>query len=504
VATKLFLRSTQNNALGATYFDMVVAAGSVTATGVVNSAASGTEIQWTQTAGGAVLQFVSGRVPAGGFTLTSTDISIWAAESNALANAGGRYRVFKRSAAGVETELGGGPFNDGVEFGTSAAEMLWVGNVTDTAFAEDDRILLKLYITNIGTMGASRTCTLTYNGADAATGDSFFNIAETVSFKAEAVTGSAGTATESEAAQAPSGKAVAAVGLATSPATGLALSGKAIAALGVGTSSGAGLALAGVHVRAAGVSNVSDAAIALGSARPSGLAGAAESAIGLARALVGACAAAITVDAARQLGAATAAAAAIDPCQALALGRVIVQLAGNSGAIESSTALAPRALRGAAAAGEADTASALTGAVAAPAGIALGSGSAATLAPIGLKPVAAANDNGLALQLAPGGSAGPVELAAANDNALALGLATPLGTAVEAAGAQFMLKVSLRSVEFATASGTALALVAGQPAPPGPVPASRTTVIAASSRRAGVKASVRTGVVSRCSRGQAA
>jgi hypothetical protein len=185
MATKLFLRSTQNNGIGATYYDMVVAAGAAADTAVVNTAASGTEIQWTKTAGGAVAQWISGRVPAGGFTLTSTDISIWAAESNAQANAGGRFRVFKRAANGVETELGGGPFNDGVEFGTANTEMLWVGNVTDTAFAEDDRILLKLYITNIGTMGSGRTCTLTFNAADGQTGDSFFNIAETVTFKGE-------------------------------------------------------------------------------------------------------------------------------------------------------------------------------------------------------------------------------------------------------------------------------------------------------------------------------
>lgn len=196
MATKLFLRSTQNNGIGATYFDMAATAGSSTATAVVNSAASGTEIQWTQTAGGAAIQFVSGRAPSGGFTLTTTDISIWAHESNAQANCGGRYRVFKRTAAGVETEIGGGPFNDGVEFGTAAAEMLWAGNVTDTAFAENDRILLKLYITNVGTMGSGRTCTLTYNGANAATGDSFFNIAETVSFKSDDVTGTM-AATES-------------------------------------------------------------------------------------------------------------------------------------------------------------------------------------------------------------------------------------------------------------------------------------------------------------------
>lgn len=184
MATKLFLRNTTNNGIS-NYYDMVDTAGSASATCVVNTAASGTEIQFTQTAGGATAAWISGRAPAGGFTLTTTDISAWLNESHMLANCGGRYRVFIRTAAGVETEIGGGPFDDGVEFGTSATEMLWTGNVTDQAFSEDDRILLKLYITNIGTMAGTYTCTLTFNAADAATGDSFFNIAETVAFKAE-------------------------------------------------------------------------------------------------------------------------------------------------------------------------------------------------------------------------------------------------------------------------------------------------------------------------------
>lgn len=183
--TKLFLRSSQNNAIGAAYFDMLAVAGSGTVTGVTTTVASGTEIQWTQTAGGTELLFVSGRAPVGGFTLTTTDISIWAHESGTGVNAGGAYRLFKRTLAGVETELLGGLYSDGVEFTkTTPTEMTWVGNPTDTVFLEDDRILLKIKAVNVGTMGAG-TVTLTYNGADAATGDSFLNIAETVTFKAE-------------------------------------------------------------------------------------------------------------------------------------------------------------------------------------------------------------------------------------------------------------------------------------------------------------------------------
>jgi hypothetical protein len=189
MATKLFLRNTSTNGISDTgdgiVYDMVTTAGASADTAVVNTAASGTQIQFTKTAGGSTIAWISGRAPAGGFTLTTTDIDAWLQESNAQANCGGRYRVFKRTAAGVTSEVAGGPFNDGVEFGTGAASMTWAGNVTDTAFSEDDRILVRLYITNVGTMGGGRTCTLTFNAANAATGDSFFNIAETVAFKAE-------------------------------------------------------------------------------------------------------------------------------------------------------------------------------------------------------------------------------------------------------------------------------------------------------------------------------
>lgn len=178
----LYLRNTQTNGIGATYYDLSTSPGSATDTAVVNATVAGTEIQWTKTAGGAVAQWISGRVPAGGFTLESSDISVWVNEDTALANVGGRYRIFKRSSVGVETELAGGPFDNGAEFGTTATETTWAGDPTDTVFAEDDRILLKLYITNIGVMAVG-TATLTFNAS--ATGNSFFNVYPGVILKAE-------------------------------------------------------------------------------------------------------------------------------------------------------------------------------------------------------------------------------------------------------------------------------------------------------------------------------
>lgn len=181
-SAKLFLRSTQTNGIGATYYDLDIVAGALSDTAVVDTVLNGTEIQFTKTAGGSVVQFISGRAPVGGFTLTSTDISVWLLQSSLLNNVGGRYRIFKRTAAGVETDITGTPFDSGIEATAVNAEYAWTGNVTDTVFAEDDRVLLKVYVTNIGVM-AMGTATLNFNTADGSVGDSFLNVFPSVVFK---------------------------------------------------------------------------------------------------------------------------------------------------------------------------------------------------------------------------------------------------------------------------------------------------------------------------------
>ena len=188
MATRLYLRETTNNGIGS-FRDLVTAAGSSLKTGVVNTAASGTNIQWTKTAGGAVLEWISGRSPVGGWTLAgSMTFNIWALESNMGANAGALARYYKRLAAGSESEIVSSPADDGVEFGTAATKMNWAETPTSTAFAEDDRLIVRFFITNIGTMGGGFTCTLDYDaGAGDADGISWVELTENVTFKTEAV-----------------------------------------------------------------------------------------------------------------------------------------------------------------------------------------------------------------------------------------------------------------------------------------------------------------------------
>ncbi len=194
MATKLFLKNTSVNRITDTgdgfVYDMTTTAGGASDTAVVTLTNGGTNIQWTKTAGGTSIAWISGRVPSGGFTLTTSDVSAWLQESNGNDEAGGRLRIYKYTpGTPTITELTGSPFDDGVEMDSmSPTEMTWVCNPTDTAFAENDRILIRLFATNTTTMTAG-TATLTFNAADAATGDSFFNINENVTFKPDASSG---------------------------------------------------------------------------------------------------------------------------------------------------------------------------------------------------------------------------------------------------------------------------------------------------------------------------
>lgn len=177
MATKLFLLNTGKNVTG--YYDLSTTAGTGIDTCVTNTTGTA-NIQLTKTAGGAEVQWISKPVGVA-FTLTAADISLWQNESSNSANAYGRFRLFKyASATGVETELVGGPFDDGSEMQrVTPREDTWAADPTDTPFAKGDRIVLKCYI---GNNSSGYTTTMSFNAADGATGDSFLNINETITF----------------------------------------------------------------------------------------------------------------------------------------------------------------------------------------------------------------------------------------------------------------------------------------------------------------------------------
>lgn len=182
MATTLYLRNMTTNAAnsGSTYKDLLAASGVAATSDTINTTASGTEI---------LLQsFISGRCPVGGIAnIGAITLNLYALESNTAANATVGARFYKRTPAGVETELlSTGRVNDDLELGNAVAIANWVFTPNQNrVFAEDDRLVCKIYASNFGTMAAGRTVTLQYNNGTASPNGSNIVLTETLTFKAE-------------------------------------------------------------------------------------------------------------------------------------------------------------------------------------------------------------------------------------------------------------------------------------------------------------------------------
>lgn len=190
MATTLYLRSIEanirNTANNNQYDFMTTQRGTSAASAVVSTAASGTNIHWTETAGGASLAWISEPVNNQQNVSTSTvTFNIWALESNMNANAGARARLFRWSANDETETLIVGPADDGVEFGTAITAMNWTANpAANTVLLKGDRIIVRFYITNIGTMASGHTCTMGFDGPTAgANGDSYVVLTDNLTFQ---------------------------------------------------------------------------------------------------------------------------------------------------------------------------------------------------------------------------------------------------------------------------------------------------------------------------------
>jgi len=183
MATTLYLRSTTTNQAdtGTAYKDVLAASGAAAATATANTTASGTEILLDS--------WITGRCPAGGIAnIGAITLNLYGMESNLNANCTFGARFYRRTAGGVETELlSTGRVNDNVEFpSTSVSLMNWVYTPNQNrVFAEDDRIVAKLFASNFGTMASGRIVTLNYNNGTGTPSGSNIVLTETLTFKAE-------------------------------------------------------------------------------------------------------------------------------------------------------------------------------------------------------------------------------------------------------------------------------------------------------------------------------
>lgn len=197
--TKLWFRRTTAAATAvpalSSFFDLLPTLGSTAATtAIVATTASGTEIQWTKTSGGAVAQWISPPFKAGWSTDTVNSIAsrVTAFESSASANVSVRMRAFRRTPDGTETECGRWDYTAELTTSATLTPNTSPGSVltamTPLAFQEDDRLVVRMYIipAPTTTMGGGFTATLQYDHNVAnAIGESWITVEDAADFKAE-------------------------------------------------------------------------------------------------------------------------------------------------------------------------------------------------------------------------------------------------------------------------------------------------------------------------------
>lgn len=137
------------------------------ATAVTNTTSGGSQIQMTATAGGTALAWIT-KPFASAVTITSAIIAnIWARESAAAANATTNFSLFEyttseqavfwTTTAGV-AELSG-------TNGVNARQVYVTTTGTATTIDAGNRLVLKMMVEYVGTMGASQTVTMGFDGS---------------------------------------------------------------------------------------------------------------------------------------------------------------------------------------------------------------------------------------------------------------------------------------------------------------------------------------------------
>lgn len=188
-ATKFRLHNSPSSIAGYSAMDLALGpVGATVQTSVTNTTGSGTSIQATKTGGGTVLKWISEPISAG-FTLSGTvTCNVYAKEQSAANNATVQCQLYKYSGSEGASIFSA---NFGSELTTSIAANNWTGSPSSTAFSTGDRIVLKLFVVNVGTMGAGTPgVTADYDGpTDAADGSTWVQINESVTTTADGGTG---------------------------------------------------------------------------------------------------------------------------------------------------------------------------------------------------------------------------------------------------------------------------------------------------------------------------
>ncbi len=137
------------------YVDMRSPNTTVLATSATTTTGSGDDIQCTDTAGGTALAWITAPFGAAKTLVTQVFCNVWAKEATAAANCCPAITLTLYTAAAESTVI---LDDDALATETSAVSTLanrWMtAAVTSQAFAAGDRLVIKLYASAVGTMGA--------------------------------------------------------------------------------------------------------------------------------------------------------------------------------------------------------------------------------------------------------------------------------------------------------------------------------------------------------------
>lgn len=147
-----------------------------------------TGIQATNTAGSTPISWFSPPVQSS-FTLSgSVTMSVWGFEAANNNNASVGFRIWHKSASfsgsGVETAIMSTISRSAVEFAANTPNARFITSpIPNTPFQQGDRIVVRLYAINIGTMGTG-TATLLYGSpTSGSSGDSLLRTAQDIPLK---------------------------------------------------------------------------------------------------------------------------------------------------------------------------------------------------------------------------------------------------------------------------------------------------------------------------------
>lgn len=155
-------------------------AASTFTTSVTDTTGSGDNIVATDEAGGTELGWITAPLASAvAITALPVLVNVWAKESNAAANAATGVSLHEYTTSEQAAFL---DHNHSTELTTTIARIPYLtANPTATTIDAGNRLVIKLEVVAVGTMGASQTVTIDYNGATAGSdGDTFILLNETL------------------------------------------------------------------------------------------------------------------------------------------------------------------------------------------------------------------------------------------------------------------------------------------------------------------------------------